>query len=201
MVKGKKNTNYGYKKNWTKAKFYKAITNYHKVKLTYSNRIELKLGGIQFVPQNNNVITISSIMADCPDWSVYTKLFLSYKLLAIGISATPTPVFSDAIAVQTQTGQFPVNKTYITSAPVLGIISATDGTEYKDIAESDKSMVLNFYTPIKRYWKMSPVEWDCSNAPNEQTYRLATNVHGLPINGSLFWNVTVNFYIIYKVKV
>lgn len=190
-----------YRKNWNKMKFYKAVANYHRAKLTYSNRLELKTGFCQFVPENNAVIKISTILDSCPDWKLLRDYFLSYRLTGISIVAVPTPIFADAVAVQTQTGLFPVNKTYITSAPVLGIIGTYDGIEYKDIAESNKSMVLNFYTTTRNYWRMSPTSWNCTNAPNDQTYRVAANVHGLPLNGSLFWNISYNFYILFKITI
>lgn len=200
MVKGKKKY-WAYRKNWAKAKFYKAVANYHRAKLTYSNRLELKGSACQFIPQNMEVLTVPSLLAECPDWKLLRDYFLSYKLIGVSIEAVPAPVFPDAVAVTTNTGAFPLNKTYITSMPVLGIIGMYDGTTYADIAESNKSMVVNAYVPTKRYWRMSPASWDCTNSPAEQTYRVATNVHGLPPNGSMMWNLSFNFYILFKITI
>lgn len=201
MVKGKKKY-YGYRKR-RKAAFYKAISNYHKTKLTFSDRIALTHADVVFLSTNNNVLSLSTSLGAAPDWNLYKDLFLSYKLTGIAFEAVPCPVFPNTVVATTGTGQFPVQKTNIVCMPVVGLISLTDAITYNSIAESNKSVILNAYTTTRVYWSLrgGAVAWDCTNAPNEQSARIATNVSGLPSDGELRWNVRLDFYIIYKITI
>ena len=201
MVKGKKKY-YGYRK-WRKAAFYKAISNYHKTKLTFTDRIALITNQIAFLSTNTNVLTLSGTVANAPDWNLYKDLFLSYRLTGIAFEAVPCPIFPNTVGVTTETGRFPVQKTNIVSMPVVGLISLTDDLTYASIAESNKSVILNAYTTTRVYWNLrgGAVSWDCTNAPNEQSARIATNVAGLPSDGELRWNIRLDVYIIYKITI
>lgn len=206
MVKGKKNwtngTN-GNKKNWTKAKFYKAISTYHKTKLTYAARIDLKSASCNFLPGNSEVLVISDILGSTPDWKKYQDLFLSYKLTAIKITCTPCPPIPLAAVATTQTGQFPINKWSFVSMPIIALINLQEATNYRDLAESNKHLCLNPWETKSAYWSLlgGAHNWDTTNAPHEQNFRLATNVHGLPTDGELMWNVDVDMYVIFKITI
>lgn len=183
--------------------FYRAISNYHKTKLTYTTRLALTQTSCIFLAQNTNVLQLSACLSSAPDWDVYKNIFLSYKLTGIAFTAIPCPIFPNTVVATTTTGQFPVQKTNIVSMPIVGLISFTDADTYAGIAESNKSMILNAYNTTRAYWSLQggAVSWDCTNAPNEQSARFATNVEGLPSDGELRWAIKIDFYIIYKITI
>lgn len=183
--------------------FYRAISNYHKTKLTYTTRLALTQNSCNFLAQNTNVMPLSYCLGAAPDWGLYKDLFLSYRLTGIAFAAIPCPIFPNTVVATTTTGQFPVQKTNIVSMPVVGLISFTDADTYAGIADSNKSMILNAYNTTRAYWSLQggAVSWDCTNAPNEQSARFATNVEGLPSDGELRWAIKIDFYIIYKITI
>lgn len=206
MVKTKKG--YVAKKSWRwrrKKQFNYIAYNYHKAKLSVgSYRIEYTRNNCRFVPNNVDVITISQLVNDCPDWAAYKTLFLGYKLTGIAIECIPVPIKQVPVPSQTQSGEFPIQEPIdIRSCVAIGIIAFADTTTYAGIVESDKSMVLSFTEPTRKYFSLlgGVAAWDTTNAPNEQNYRVAVNTLALPVQGQMFWNVRFDFYVLYKVKV
>lgn len=206
MVKTIVNKGYA-KKSWRwrrKKQFNFIAYNYHKAKLSVGTyRIEYTTNHCRFIPNNLEIIAISQLVSECPDWSAYKTLFLGYKLTGIAIECVPVPIKQVPIATNTQTGQFPAQEPVdVRSSVAIGIVAFADAVTYAGIVESDKSMVLSFTDTTRKYFSLlgGVSSWDTTNAPNEQNYRVAVNTLAIPVAGQMYWNVRFDFYILYKVK-
>ena len=211
MVKGKKTYNKTYKKSYSakvsKYQFNYIASNYFKAKLSISKRIIYDSTQCRFIPGNLEILQIYNLMAECPDLDSLKKMFLSYKLTGLGITAVPCPVsqtfnnYTAAVASESMNSTIPMPSDKILSAVCLAIISQNDGTTYNDLVESDKSVLLNFYGITRRYFKFNLSEWLKFESGNALTGRVAVNTLALPTAGGLVLNVKFDFYITCKVKV
>ena len=203
MVKYKKK--YYKKKKATKGQFNYIASNYFKAKLSISKRIIYDATQCRFIPGNLEVLQLYNLMAECPDLDALKKMFLSYKLTGIAIMAIPCPVsqtfnnYTAAVASETMNSTLPMPSDKILSAVCLAIISQSDGTSYNDLVESDKSLLLNFNTITRKYYKFNLSEWLKFESANALTGRVAVNTLALPTAGGLVWNVKFDFYITCKV--
>ena len=196
----------GYAKSWrwSRKKYFSFVAyNYTKAKLSTSKRIDLTTQHCQFIGDNLEVLPVSTLIGECPDWNKYRDLYLSYRLTGIKIECTPCPIIVGAAVGQTTSGQFPYSKVQFPSAPAVGIIGAYDDSTYHGIVESDKHITLSFTNKTSRYFGLlgGVFGWDVTNAPNEQNYKIAVNVLGLPTLGEAIWNIDFHFYITFKSKI
>lgn len=199
---GKTTVRKAYKKRrryTSKAAFNYIASHYYKAKLSTTFRIRVNSESCMFLPNNDNKYPISELISTCPDWGAMKKMFQSYKLTGIAVTISPIPVAEQAVNVTTQTGTFPVMYTNVVSAPAFGIVTIYDGTDYADIIESDKSLILNYTTTERKYWPFRVTDWQSSiNTNQEQGPRFAVNVQGLNTNGVTMWQIKCDFYILYR---
>ena len=199
MVKAKK-TFYKKYKRWS---FKKAISRYHYTKLTYNNRISMTGTAIKFLVGGNNTLSLATMLEACPDWAMYKKLFLSYKVCGMSVMVAPSKAIEEVITSTTQTGSFPLGQVYFNAVPVVGLMAQGEGSDYKDICESNKHLMLNYTNTVRAYWKLDGgiTGWDGTQAANQQKANLSVNVDSLPTYGAQFWSVLVNFYVMFKITV
>ena len=78
-----------------------------------------------------------------------------------------------------------------------------EGTEYNNIIESNKHIILNYTNTVKAYWKFDGgiTGWDGTNTPSEQTGNITVNIQGLPTFGSKIWTIQFDFYVMFKITV
>ena len=187
-----------------KFNFYKAISNYHKTKLSCSYRIELNTVEIKWLGiGNNNIALVSDLLNSCADTNTYKTLFLSYKLTGIKVTASPTPGIQKIEAVQTQTGSFPVAAFACPATPALALLAIDDAVDYPAIIESNKHMLLSYHNKTSSYFSLSggAVNWFDTRNNNVQPGRIAVNIQQVATAGSWFWQVVFDFYIMFKVTV
>lgn len=190
--------------SWSRKKYFSFVAyNYTKAKLSTSKRVDLTSNHCQFIGDNLEVLSVSSLIGDCPDWTKYRDLYLGFRVTGIKIECTPCPIIAGAASAETSSGHFPIAKVQFPSAPAVGIIGAYDATTYQGIVESDKHITLSFTNKTSRYFGLlgGVFGWDVTNAPNEQNYKIAVNVLGLPTMGEAIWNVDFHFYITFKSKI
>lgn len=189
---------------WSRKKYFSFVAyNYTKTKLSISKRIDLTADHCQFIGDNVESLSVFTLIGECPDWDKYRDLYLSYRLTGIKIESTPCPMINGATVGQTPTGQFPYPKVQFPSAPAVGIIGVYHAATYQGIVECDKHITLSFTNKTSRYFGLlgGAFGWDVTNSPNEQNYKVAVNVLGLPTLGEAIWNVDFHFYITFKSKI
>lgn len=196
---------YKKKKRYNKKfSFYKAISNYHKTKLSCSYRIELNQVEIKFLGiGNNNIATITDLLNSCADWNTYKTLFLSYKLTGMKITCSPTPAIQKIEAVQTDTGYFPVAAFACPATPALALLSVDDAVDYPSIVESNKHQLLSYNNKTSSYFSFTggSVGWFETRNTTVQPGRIAVNIQQVATAGSCHWQVLFDFYIMFKVTV
>lgn len=196
---------YKKKKRYSKRfNFYKAISNYHKTKLSCSYRIELNQVEIKWLGiGNNNIATVTDLLNSCADWNTYKTLFLSYKLTGIKVTCSPTPTIQKIEAVQTDTGYFPVAAFACPATPALALLAVDDAVDYPAIVESNKHHLLSYQNKTSSYFSLTggSVGWFETRNTTVQPGRFAVNIQQVATAGSCHWQVLFDFYIMFKVTV
>ena len=204
MVKGKKTYKKNYFKKATKAQFNYIASHYHKTVLTTQFRIEMNPQTIRFVGAGtDNHADIQDLIRTCADYETYKKLFLSYKVTALSLEFSPAPIVPAIVPSTTTTGTFPVTSSNMYSVPAFGFLAFTDAVDYQSIIESNKHCLLSFTNKNRMFIPLTGgiAGWFQTTSPNVLTGQLAVNVPQLPVSGSIFWQVVLNFYITYKITV
>ena len=191
-------------RNNRRAQFLKAISNYHKTKLSCSYRIELNQVEIKFLGiGNNNIVTVTDLLSSCADWNTYKTLFLSYKLTGVRVTCSPTPTIQKIEAVQTDTGYFPVAAFACPATPALALLAVDDAVDYSSIIESNKHQLLSYQNKTSSYFSLTggSVGWFETRNTTVQPGRFAVNIQQVATAGSCHWQVVFDFYIMFKVTV
>lgn len=109
MIKKVNNRRY-YRRNGYR-RFKQIISHYHATKLTYVDNIRLATNELKFVKLDADRSRIGDVVAQCPDFTAYKAIFLSFKVTGIKFTVTP---------------QYPLANFDMRSAVMLGITAASD---------------------------------------------------------------------------
>ena len=193
-VPEKKKTYYRRSRHASKASFNYIASHYFKAKITTNFRIQYDSSGIKLLPANSDRINISNNIAESDEWKTFRNLFLSYKLTGISVVVTPIPGVPAIITSQTNTGVFPLAVSDLRAAPYFGVISSYADVTVKNIADSDKSLLLSYTTPVTKYWKFNIADWANSSSPNEANGRFAVGVDANTESSINTWQVRCTYY-------
>lgn len=171
-----------YKKyNRKSSSFFKAVSNYHYAKLSFNTLITYSGSNLHFDFNNNTKFDIGTGIRQCADWKPLCRFYLFYKLRGIAMIVNPHP-----------------NNEFIGGSVVLGLLSSNDSETFGDCVEGDKSISLTFtqtmrkYISLKRSGSWQPTDNDA------QSGKFVLNASGQSSSGSFQWDVTFNFYILFK---
>ena len=185
----------------TKAAFNYIASHYFKTKITTNFRIQYDGSGVKFLPANADKFNIANNISESDEWKTFRNMFLSYKLTGISLVITPMPGVPAIITSQTNTGIFPLAVSDLRAAPYFGVISSYGDVNVKTVADSDKSLLLSYVSPVTTYWKFNVSEWANSSSPNEVNGRFAVAVDANTEQSINTWQVKCTYYITFRVKI
>ena len=166
--------------------FNKIASNYTKAKLDVSRRILLSANGVQW-DNNARTITLGDLIDASPDYNMYRQLYLSFKLTGIVAAVVPMLHTSNLNGA---------------SSIVLGLLTDNDGDGFANVVESDKSIMLDYQNPYRRYWNMNggSTGWVNIEAGEDFPGKFGVQVNDPPTAGEAVWTVKFTFYILMKNK-
>lgn len=174
-----------YKKNnyWQrrKAMFYKAIRNYHYVKLSVTNLIEYTGNKINFLSNNDTSLKISTILESCPDYKEYRALYVSMQVRAIAIQAIPCCNIAD----------------FVGGTAMIALLSDNENVDMPSCEDSDHALVLNPMQFCSIYWKTG-YPWSASDDSSETYGKIGLAKNANTTQGGMRWTVRFIFYVLYK---
>ena len=200
-VATKKKTYYRRSRHASKASFNYIASHYFKTKITTNFRIQYDGSGVKFLPANADKFNIANNISESDEWKTFRNMFLSYKLTGISLVITPMPGIPAIITSQTNTGVFPLAVSDLRAAPYFGVISSYGDVTVKTVADSDKSLLLSYVSPVTTYWKFNVAEWANSSSPNEVNGRFAVAVDANTETSIQTWQVKCTYYITFRVKI
>lgn len=167
--------------------FNKIAANYTKAKLDVAKRIILNNQQIRWDNPNATTVSFSDLIDLSPDYNMYRQLYLSFKLTGVSVSVVPmlhTANFAGASSV------------------VLGMLTDNDGDGFANVVESDKSILLDFQNPFRRYWSFTggSTGWVNIEAGEDFPGKFGVQVNDLPTAGEAYWTVKFTFYLLMKNK-
>ena len=178
-VNGRSRKSYSYSGN--RFRFYKAISNYHHVKLSTSDIVEYSGSTIKFVANNGNFVPIETLLQGCPDFKTYRDLFVSFKVRSISVHAVPLCNVSD----------------FVGGSAFLALLSDNENPNLTTCVDSDHSLVLNPNQFCSLYIKMG-TPWASSNDSSLGFGRIGVASNGATTQGAMRWTIKFTFYVLYK---
>ena len=174
-----------YKKNnyWQRRKymFYKAIRNYHYVKLSVTDLVEYTGSTIKFLSNSATSIKIGDVLAACPDYKEYRALYVSMQVRAIAIQAIPC----------CNTGDF------IGGTALIALLTDNENVDTPSCEDSDHSLVLNPLQFCSMYWKTG-YPWSSSDDGTESFGKIGVAKNANSQQGAMRWTIRFIFYVLYK---
>lgn len=182
-----KKTNRRYYRRNGYRRFKYLISSYHATKLTYVENIRLATNELIFVKNNSDRIRIGDIVALCPDFEAYKKIFLSFKVTGIKITVTP---------------QIPLANFDMRHAVMLGVTAASDDQTSSAVAESNKSLILSPVQMVSKYFTLQGgiIGWQ-PTTPAGQTVAggyITVAADGNANGGGIIFSVVFDFYVMFK---
>lgn len=174
-----------YKKNnyWQRRKymFYKAIRNYHYVKLQVTDLVEYSGNKIIFISNNGSEAKISDILAGCPDYKEYRALYVSMQVKAIAVQVVPCCNIAD----------------FVGGTALLALLADNENTTMATCTDSDHSLVMNPVQFTSMYWKTG-YPWSSSDDTSESYGKIGLAIGNSTQQGGMRWTVRFIFYVLYK---
>lgn len=182
MVKGTI-TSYRKKNYWRRRKyiFYKAIRNFHYVKLSVTDLIEYTGNKLNFLSNNDTHMKVSDILAACPDYKEYRALYVSMKVRAIAVQVTPCCNMAD----------------FVGGTAMIALLSDNENVDMPSCEDSDHALVLNPIQFCSMYWKTA-YPWSSSDDSSESYGKIGLGKNANATQGGMRWSVRFIFYILYK---
>lgn len=174
-----------YKKNnyWQrrKAMFYKAIRNYHYVKLQITDLVEYAGSKIYFVSNNGNEAKIADILSSCPDYKEYRALYVSMQVRAIAVQVIPCCNM----------------KEFMGGSAFIALLTDNEPVSVATCQDSDHSLVMNPVQFTSMYWKTG-YPWSSSDDSTESYGKIGLAIGSEAQQGGMRWTVRFVFYVLYK---
>ena len=161
--------------------FYKAIKNYHYVKLSISDLIEYSGSSIKFLSNNGDHAAIGDILNGCPDFKLYRDLYVSMQVRAIAVQVTPCCNMEN----------------FIGGAAYIALLANNETVNITACEDSDHSLVMNPMQFCSMYWKTG-YPWCSSDDISESFGKIGLAVNTQTTQGGMRWTVKFVFYVLYK---
>ena len=161
--------------------FYKAIKNYHYVKLSISDLVEYSGNKILFLSNNGSYATILDILAGCPDFKLYRDLYISMQVRAIAVQVTPCCNMEN----------------FIGGSAYIALLADNETVDLPSCQDSDHSLVMNPMQFCSMYWKTG-YSWSGSNDSSESFGKIGLAINQQATQGAFRWTVKFIFYVLYK---
>lgn len=168
---------------WKRRKymFYKAIRNYHYVKLSVTDLVEYSGNKIIFISNNGNSAKISDILQGCPDFATYRDLYISMQVRAIAVQITPCCNVSN----------------FVGGAAYIALLANNENVDVPSCSDSDHSLIMNPMQFCSMYWKTG-YPWSNSDDTSESYGQIGLAINQTASQGALRWTVKFIFYVLYK---
>lgn len=168
-------------------RFKQIISHYHATRLSYVDNIRLATNELKFVKLDADRGRIGDIVAACPDFDSYKKLFLSFKVTGIKITVSP---------------QYPLSNFDMRHGVVLGVTAASDDQTASAVAESNKSLILSPVQMVTKYFGLQGgiIGWQ-PTTPAGQTVGggyITVASDGFANSGGIIFSVLFDFYVMFK---
>lgn len=161
------------------------MRNYLKAKLDCIQTIQQSTEFTNFRENNQTSRSISALLELCNDWGMYRQLFHSFRLTGLAIQVTP---------LSTSAGYTSA------SSIVLALQTNRDNNDFNSISESNTSIILTPYAPIRKYKSFNGGEFGWTSTDDltlmDGIMRIGTN--GNASAGAAAWSVRFSFYITLK---
>lgn len=176
-------TKYNRRNYWKRRKymFYKAVRNYHYVKLSNTDLVEYSGAKIYFNSNNGNYANISDILNGCPDFSLYRDLYVSMQVRAIAIQVTPCCNVKD----------------FIGGSAYIALLANNENVDIPSCTDSDHGLIMNPMQFCSMYWKTG-YPWSNSNDASESYGKIGLAISHQASQGAMRWTVKFIFYVLYK---
>ena len=172
-------TKYSKRNYWRRKKymFYKAIKNYHYVKLQITDLVEYSGNKIIFISNNGNYANISDILASCPDFKQYRDLYVSMRIRGIAVQVIPCCNIAD----------------FVGGTAFIALLASNENVDVASCQDSDHSLVMNPTQFCSMYWKPS-YPWSDSNDSSESYGKIGLAIGNQTQQGGMRWTVRFVLY-------
>ena len=161
--------------------FYKAVKNYHYVKLSISDLVEYTGNKITFLSNNGNVASISDILNGCPDFKLYRDLYVSMQVRSISVQVTPCCNIDN----------------FVGGAAYIALLANNETVTITSCEDSDHSLVMNPMQFCSMFWRTG-YPWSSSDDISESFGKMGLAINTPTTQGAMRWTVKFTFYVLYK---
>lgn len=166
-----------------KNNFWRNISNYHYTKVSCSSQLVYSGANITFSISTSPVIDLLQALIACPDWKKYCQIFNSVKIRGIRVIANPHGAVGG----------------FVGGTPQIAFLTGSDDVNFGEIVESNRSLVLPFNQQKQLYVRFGTgnTGWQTTGNPVFEG-KLAAGVSGASSSGQMTWDITLDFYILFK---
>ena len=168
-----------------KNNFWRNISNYHYTKVSCSSQLVYSGANITFSISTNPFIDLLAGLVACPDWKKYAQLFNTVKLRAVRVVANPHGAVGGFIGGTAQ----------------LAFLTGSDAVNFGETVESNRSIVLPFNQQKQLYVSFGTgnTGWQTTGNPVFEG-KLAAAVSGASSSGQMTWDITIDYYLLFKTE-
>ena len=161
--------------------FYKAIKNYHYVKLSVTDLIEYTGTKITFLSNSDSSIKLADVLSACPDYKEYRALYVSMQVRSIAIQVVPCCNIAD----------------FVGGTAMIALLADNENVDTPSCEDSDHCLILNPMQFCSMYWKTG-YPWSSSDDSSESYGKLGLAKNANAQQGGIRWTVRFLFYVLYK---
>lgn len=167
-----------------KNSFFRNVARYHYTKVSVSTTLQYTGNTIKFKITSTSNFELHSALVAAPDWTKYANLFTTFKLRGVGITVNPHPTSTPFVGGTAQ----------------LAFLTDSDNATFGECVESNKSISLP-YTGIRKLYMKYPggaTGFMAMKTPDLLPGKLAAGVSEGSTSGEMTWDITMDFYILFK---
>ena len=163
--------------------------NYNRARFDKVYSLLMTSQGMKF-DNGEDSVGLFKVLEQSPDFQMYRQLYQSFKVTGVAICVVFGLRGSEAIAG-------PV-------APAISFLTPSDGTNFGNVVEADRSIILGFDAFTHRaYWNLHAglTGWmSLDNIATDLKQKIAASINANPSSGTAFWSVKVSVWCIFKNK-